>query len=204
MRMRKSKDANVMKDVNNRQAGLGATGSSFRVHGRDQVPEERRRAACAVVLVLVAIALCALGWIRPWDDLSSARRSPNVGIGQLEGKTPDEIQAELDRVVEEGMLDLSIAQTMVFPSGEEEGDVRIENVPGNRYLIKVTIALDSTGETVYETGIIEPNHYIERDKLIEDLDKGNYDATAIFTALDPETKQVVGDAAVKVSIMVES
>ena len=157
-----------------------------------------------LVLVLAVVGVGALANLHPWDSPASSRRSPNAGMGQLDGKTPEEIQAELDRVVEEGMLDLSIAQTLVFPSGEEEGSVRIENVPGNRYLMQVMITLDGSGETVYESGVIEPNHYIERDKLKRDLEKGNYDATATFTAFDPETKQVQGSAALKVRIMVES
>lgn len=167
----------------------------------------RRRRIIATVcslLVLVAVGAGVFLWLNPLDSAGGRFHNPNGELGQLEGKTPEEIQAELNRVVDEGMFNISIAEVLTFPDGTSEGDVRIENVPNNRYLMDVTVTLDETGEEVYESGILEPNHHITKGTLKVDLDKGIYPATALFTALDPETEEVVGQAAAEVTVMVEA
>ena len=122
--------------------------------------------------------------------------------GQLEGKTEAEIQAELDRQVEEGMFNISIASNIQFADGASPGKAYIENVPGNRYLMKVAITDDGSGELLYESGVLQPNQYIEDIALTRDLDPGAYDATATFTALDQTTYEEVGHTAAKVTLNV--
>lgn len=185
------------------------TGSVFeRRRALAQKRARRRRRIIAIVcslLVLVAVGAGVFLWLNPLDGTSGGRfHNPNGELGQLEGKTPEEIQAELNRVVDEGMFNISIAEVLTFPDGTSEGDVRIENVPNNHYLMDVTVTLDETGEEVYESGILEPNHHITKGTLKVDLDKGIYPATALFTALDAETEEVVGQAAAEVTVMVEA
>lgn len=166
----------------------------------------RRRVIVAVCSLLLLAAVGAGAWfflLNPADEAGNGRyHNPNAELGQLDGKSPEEIQAELNRVVEDGMFNISIAEVMSFPDGTSEGDVRIENVPNNKYLMNVVVKLDETGEEVYESGILEPNHHITKGTLKVDLDKGTYAATAVFSALDPETEAVVGQAAAEVTIMV--
>lgn len=124
--------------------------------------------------------------------------------GNLPGKTMEEIQAELDRVVEEGMFNISIAAEVFFEDGSKEGAVRIENVKANPYYMQVTITLDDTGETMYESKAIKQEQYIEKIKLSRNLPQGNYPATAVFTALDQTTFDAVGTAAAKITLIVGS
>ena len=114
----------------------------------------------------------------------------------------DELQAELDRIVEEGMFNISIASYVEFPEGTAEGEVRIENVPSNHYLMQVEVVRDDTGESVYRTGMIEPNHHIQRARLDADLDVGSYPCTAVFYAFESDTEEPVGQAAAKMTIVV--
>lgn len=65
-------------------------------------------------------------------------------------------------VVDEGMFNISINTTPTFTNGKAEGPLQIENVPGNQYLMQVQITLDDTGELIYQTGLIEPNHHTSR------------------------------------------
>lgn len=175
--------------------GMGPLGKTD-----DCARKRRRRIAAVVVLaVLILLALFALRMCS-----GSAGRDPNAMLGQLNGKTAEQIQAELDRTVEEGMFNISISSRVEFSDGSSEGELRIENVPGNRYLMQVRIKRDDTGETVYATGIVEPNHHIQRARLDVDLDQGTYPCTAEFTALDPGTEEPVGKAAARVEIVVES
>lgn len=130
-------------------------------------------------------------------------RDSQASPGQLDGKSPEEVQAALDRLVDEGMFSISIASVIEFPDGASEGELRIENAPANRYLMKVIVATDA-GEVVYESGIIEPNHHIQKDRLDVDLEAGTYACTATFVALDSVSEQEVGRAEARVTIIVRS
>ena len=175
----------------------------------------RARRRRSVALALLAVALVAagldallLGTCSPEVALQGQSgqhglRDPNAELGQYEGKSDEEVRAELDRIVEEGMFDISIASTARFADGTSEGALRIENVPGNRYLMRVSITRDDTGEEVYRSGLIEPGTHIQNTRLDVDLDAGVYGCTARFEACDPETEQPIGEAAAKMTIMVE-
>ena len=155
----------------------------------------------ALVVAVVAVLVACFFAFRSCST-GSEGRDPNAALGQLEGKTQEEIQAELDRIVEEGMFNISIASQVEFADGQSEGELRIENVPNNPYLMKVEITRDDTGETVYTSGMIEQNHHIQTAKLAVDLDAGDYPCTAVFYAHDPETEELVGQAAAKLTISV--
>ena len=156
-----------------------------------------------IMAAVAALALVAAGVLAfQLGNQTVQGRDPNAALGQLEGKTPEELQAELDRIVQEGMFNISIASYVEFPNGAAEGEVRIENVPGNHYLMQVEVVRDDTGETVYRTGMIEPNHHIQRAQLDVDLDAGSYPCTAVFYAFEPGTEEPVGQAAAKMTVVV--
>ncbi|MFR9189005.1 MAG: hypothetical protein ACLVL7_01135 [Anaerotruncus massiliensis (ex Togo et al. 2019)] len=102
--------------------------------------------------------------------------------GALPGKSEEEVIAELNRVVDEGMFNIAINSYITFPDAKGEGVANIENVPGNRYNMTVSIVLDDTGETVYQSKGIKPGQYIQKIRLDEELPEGFYYATAVFTA----------------------
>lgn len=164
------------------------------------------RIVIAVVAVLVVVAAAFGIWQLASGGMDSFFDS-NALEGQAPYKTPEEMQAELDRIVEEGMFNISIASVIQFDNGTAPGKAYIENVPGNRYLMQVTITLDTddpaqAGDVVYETKAIKPGQYIEDITLTKDLDQGTYPATATFTALDAESHEEAGKAAAKVTLNV--
>lgn len=167
-----------------------------------QAARPSRRPAI-VIAILCAVAAVAV-WLAVWLFAcnGSSLFDPDAQTGQAPYKTQEEMQAELDRVVEEGMFNISIASTVQLETGTSEGDLRIENVPSNPYLMQVVITRDDTGDAVYTTDMIEPNHHIQRDTLDADLDPGSYECTATFYACDPETEEVVGQAAAKMLVVV--
>lgn len=155
----------------------------------------------ALAVAVVAVLALSLALLRTCTAEQGAR-DPNAALGQLEGKSEEEIQAELNRIVEEGMFNVSISSVVEFADGASQGDLCIENVPGNLYLMQVAITRDDTGEQIYQTGLIDPNHHIQSDALDVDLDAGEYACTATFFASDVETEELVGQAAVKMTIKV--
>lgn len=167
-----------------------------------------RRRAMAVVAVLVVVLVAAGAGIAWWLGAqegagSRAYYDANARAGQAPWKSQEEMQAELDRVVEEGMFDIAIAATIEFPSPGEEGLALIENVPGNRYDMRVTVTLDDTGEELYRSGLIAPGSYIESIGLSRELAPGTHEATAVFEAVDAETHAAVGKAAAQVKLVVK-
>lgn len=152
--------------------------------------------AVVVVIAVVVAIIFGMGNNNFFD--SSAQE------GQAPYKSQEEIMAELNRVVEEGMLSISIASYIEFQDGTSPGTAYIENVPSNRYVLRVTITLDSNGEVVYQSGGIRPDSYIESITLSEDLPAGTYPATATFVAYDPDTLEEVGQAAAKITLSVQN
>ena len=166
----------------------------------EQKSSRKRAAVIAIICALAAIAIWLLVWLFACNGASLF--DPNAQDGQAPYKSAEEMQAELDRVVEEGMFNISIAGAIQFDDGASEGTAYIENVPGNRYNMRVRITEDATGDVLYESGVLKPNQFIEKIALTKDLDQGSYPATATFTALDPSSYDEVGQAAAKVVVNV--
>lgn len=160
-----------------------------------------------VALLLAVIGVMAVLLLRRPDSGKSAsekNRDPNAAAGQYQGKTQEEIQAELNRIVAEGMFNISINSSVTMASGSDEAELRIENIAANHHLMSVEITLDDTGEVIYTSGLIEPGYHIQSVPLNRVLPKGVYGVTAVFTAYDLETEAPVGRAAAKITITVEN
>ena len=128
----------------------------------------------------------------------------NVVSGDIPGKSREERQQEMDSMVEEGMLAMSMNIT---PSGKISGGRNInwliENPSNQGKLIRVEITRDDTGEKVYETGAIRPGNYVEAAPLAVDLLAGVYECTAVFLAYGVETEELIGQAAVKITLTIQ-
>ncbi|WP_165062495.1 hypothetical protein [Adlercreutzia sp. ZJ154] len=186
------------------QSNMQSQGGYVQPATSQSVPASKRKHKArfwvAIVIAIVAIVAAILLAFTLCNGPSKSARQGD--LGQLEGKTPEEIQAELDRVVEEGMFNISIASYVEFENGTAPGELRIENVPANNYLMRVEITRDDTGEKIYETDMIEPNYHIQSDTLDVALPKGSYACTATFSAYDKDTEELVGQAAAKIDIEV--
>ena len=122
--------------------------------------------------------------------------------GRIQRMSDEEIRQELDRVVEEGMFNISIASSIVFESPDGEGQARIENIEENRYHMQVDIVLDETQEVIYSSKLIRPGYSIEYITLDRQLEPGEYDVTAMFSAITQEEMQLFGQAAAQIRIYV--
>ena len=144
---------------------------------------------------ILAILLAVRYYTSDRSYLSYLEDNIKAKLGQLEDKSNEEIQAALNEVVEEGNLSISINANPVFPTGDSEGTLKIENGPQNLYGQQVVITLDETGEEIYDSGYMPVDSHIQTDKLEIDLEPGDYDATAVFTAYDEKLDgAVVGQA----------
>ncbi len=178
----------------------GAAGANMNAPKQPGKSSGKRTVLIVAGIILIAIVVWVLVWLFACNG--SSLIDPSAQTGQAPYKSQEEIQAELDRTVEEGMFNISIASVIQFEDGTTPGTAYIENVPGNHYLMQVTITDDDTGDVLYESGVLKPNQYIENITLTKDLDPGTYDTTALFTALDEQTYDEIGHAAAKVTINV--
>ena len=135
------------------------------------------------------------------------RYEANVVSGDIPGKTREERQRELNSVVEEGMLNMSMNIT---PSGQVNGNAAgrainwlIENPSNQGKLIRVEVIRDDTGEKIYETGAIRPGNYVESAPLDVSLPAGEYACTAVFFAYQEDTEALIGQAAVKIRLTLQ-
>lgn len=152
----------------------------------------RRRVLLLILLLLLLLGGCG-AWF--WDrekDNGGIEREVAAQTGLLPGMSPEEIQDRLNRRVAESRLNVSINTEPVFANGRAEGDIRIENIPGNNYSFVVTLtvtdasdnegAKNHIGEVIMKTGLIDPNTYVDQKALDVNLPRGAYTCTADFTA----------------------
>lgn len=69
--------------------------------------------------------------------------------------------------------------------------------------MSVSITLDSSGEEVYSSKVLKPGERIHYDRLAVNLSQGEYPATAMFTVLDEDTQESMGQVAAQITISVE-
>lgn len=170
---------------------------------------KKKKTITIVISVIVAAAVIltalVLGGVFDGMGKSKRQRDRDAAMGQLPYKSEDEVQDTVNRIVEEGMFNISINSNPTFADGKSEGNLGIENIQGNHYLMQVSIVLDDTGQTVYESGLIEPGYFIEKAKLNVPLAAGNYPATAVFTAVNADNEEdTVGTGAANILISIQN
>jgi len=168
---------------------------------------QTNRVLLLVSIVLVVLLLIAAGvivYLQFFYEPEYERYQFDTSAmeGRIQQMTEEEIQAELNRVVEEGMFNISIASAIVFESPTGEGEARIENIAANHYHMQVDIFLDETGEKVYSSKLIRPGYSLEKIKLDERLAPGEYAATAMFSAITQEELQLFGQAAAQIRLYI--
>ena len=178
------------------------------------IPEAYSKALAECELDIVSqpeISVTQIEAGKPFIFTAEVALKPEVTLGEYKGVavpkkevtvTDEEVQAELDKVVQEGMFNISINPDIRMTSGRAEAELRVENIPANRHLMSVTLSRDDTGEVLYASGLIEPGYHIQAVPLETVLPGGSYTATALFTAYDLETEQPAGQAAARVRITV--
>ena len=161
--------------------------------------------AIILLLLLPTVIFCFFGnggadgdGLRIWD----ITRGEEVLDGDRESLSEEEIIAELNRKVEEGMINISMNLTPTFASGTEIGNLFIKNSTINHYPQVIEIIRDDTGEVIYTSSGIPVGSRVDYDTLDVDLDAGFYECTAYFNAIDPETNTCIGKAAARVLLTV--
>lgn len=175
----------------------------------------KRRNVTFLVVVLLLLIVSSVGLVKNlWtsdgaqvEAIDSEKldfsEDPNAKKGGMGGLSKEEIQAELNKQVEEGMINISMNTNPVFKDGDSEGNLLLVNEDINRYAQVVEIYRDDTNDLVYRSGSIPVGSRVETAKLSKSLDKGEYPCTAIFMSVNPETNTVLGKAGAKIVLTVQ-
>ena len=165
----------------------------------------------AVILVVIVILLlrrcCGSGEsIGITDDnvpLGGIVWDANAEEGGLTQRSEEEIRAELNEKVVQGMISISMNTSPVFENGTAEGNLLIVNSERNNYPQIVYIVRKDTGVEIYRSGGIPVGSKIERAKLAVNLPAGTYECVAYFNNADPETGAFLGTAGAEITVTVQ-
>ena len=120
-----------------------------------------------------------------------------VGNGIEPDLTPEEIQALLNKQVDESKIAFSIYSEPVFEG--KKGTIMFANPRYSAHNIDLTVTLD--GKEIIKTAKISPDQYIEEISLLgKPLEKGKHKASGTIKAYDKETDKVIGEVAVDMTI----
>ena len=174
--------------------------------------KKKRGLPFLIILLLLLLGAGCVGGYLYWKEAtrpkSKYETDMNALAGFLPGKTKEQIEAELNRIIEEGRFNASINSEMTLENGEM--DVHIENVPANNYDMLVDVylypELNSTEnpELIYQSKIVKKGFYIDKAEASTTVKPGIYDGLAVFHAIMPdETQEEVGQTALQVIIRVK-
>ena len=165
----------------------------------------------AVILVIIVILLLlrCCGTESIWIDdesvpLGGIEWDADAEEGELTQRSEEEIQAELNKKVAQGMINISMNTAPVFSSGTEKGNLNIVNSERNNYPQVVYIVRKDTGEEIYRSGGIPVGSKVERAALAVDLPAGTYDCVAYFNSVDAGTGAILGTAGAEITVTVQN
>ena len=120
-----------------------------------------------------------------------------LGSGMAPNLTPEEIQALLQKQVDESKVAFSIYSEPTFKG--KRGTIMFANPRYSAHNLSLEVTVDN--KVVIRTEKIAPDQYIEDVELLgKALKKGKHTGTALIKAYDKETDTIVGQVAVEMII----
>lgn len=173
----------------------------------------RKQNHASIFVVILAAVICAATLVTAGYFVCTNRPQPEIRYPQLEPEArvqsgtlndPAGRQAELDAMVQEGMLTFSINATPFMGDGKGEANLLIENPPGNGNRFTVSISREDTGEEIYKSGYLDPEQYIETTPLDVILPAGEYPCLAYFDAYRISDSAYIGRATARITLFVQN
>ena len=176
---------------------------------QSEQPEQKKKSKKKYLLLLLLLLLIPTIWLFKGAfigdvDLPSfpgINWDKNQDVGDLTGKSKEEIVAALNDKVAEGMINISMNTNPIFESGTSMGTLMITNSASNRYPQLIEIYTKDDNTLVY-SGAVDIGNKVEKSKLLVDLPKGEYECVAYFSAINPDTGEKLGTAGANIKITV--
>ncbi len=147
------------------------------------------------LILVLSLLLMSCG-----SQSSSYKLDKNAQDGTLK-PVAEQIKDQLQEQADKSNFSIQIYGEPEFQNGTSEGYVYISNPETNVYSMSVRIFLDDTGEDIYQSNILKPGESVEKIKLTSNLAKGEYAATAVFTAIDDDNTEI-GQVAAGLTVII--
>jgi len=155
-------------------------------------------ALCSLAALMIGMGVSTLytsafGW---HDSLAQS--------GYYAGKTREEIQEELNRKLEEGMMSVSVRAALYAKVGERDVEVRFQNKASNTMDQRLKLVMtDNEQDVLYYSQAISPNEYIGTITMNRAFETpGAYPVTALVEGYNRATHAHVGDAGAEITLYV--
>ena len=162
--------------------------------------------ALAILVVIAVIVTFAVKKDEPKEPAAQSGivYDDSAIEGGWETLSQEEIEQRLNDKVQAGMINISCNTAPYFKDGKSEGNVMLVNELNNLYPQKVEFYRNDTGEKIYESKAIAVGSKIERAKLDVELPAGEYECTAYFSNLDPDSGATLGVAGAIIHITIQN
>jgi hypothetical protein len=170
-------------------------------------PEKKKKSKKKYLLLLLLLLLIPTIWLFKGfiggdiPSIPGINWDKNQSLGDLTGKSKEEIVAALNEKVAEGMINISMNTNPIFETGTSLGTLMITNSASNRYPQLIEIFTKDDNALVY-SGAVDIGNKVEKSRLLVDLPKGDYECIAYFSAINPETGEKLGTAGANIKITV--
>lgn len=114
-----------------------------------------RRKKLVIACLAIACALVAVG-LYAWQ--SQPLPEAGTSVTTAEGKTRQEIQDELDAIVRDNMMPISVAPVAQLQAGGKLR-VNVQNVTDNKFPQRFRVIQND--KTIYESGVVEAGKTVE-------------------------------------------
>lgn len=171
--------------------------------------ERKEKKPIAIILLLLCILMAVIvGGLFLYSQLTSKTQfdiDREALEGWLPGKSAEDIESELNRIIDQSRFNVAINPTPVVKQ-DGTANFLIENVPANNYWMQVSVYYqDASGSDhlLYESKYIQQGFFIESGQVTHVPAPGEYNARAVFKAIIPESDEVMGETAATMMIYVE-
>lgn len=182
-----------------KHAGSGNSGNGGSHGSRKPTPHKGNRPSkrnALIALLIIALLLAGFG---VWKFMNLSPEEATGGA--FYDQTASEIQEAVDHEVKDGYFNMSI-NTSVPVFDDNSAAIGIRNIESNQYDCIVTVTLED-GTEVYKSGGLAPGTELEMVTLTQDLEPGDYEATAVFEIYEQdEAHTVAGQTASKLTLHV--
>ncbi len=171
---------------------------------QEQEQNNKKKKRNKIIAFLIMLLILLLLLTRCCSSCSNLSPS-DIAQGEIEWNQPRasrDLQAEIDKAVEQGMFNVFMNTNIVFPDGNSKGNMMIQNIDTNVYPMYVEIYNDDN--LLYKSDIIDPGYKIEEAKLDTALSKGTYDCTAYFYVTDSNKQEVQNKIGLNIKITVNN
>ena len=166
--------------------------------------KKKRNRIIEIIIVIILLLLLLTRCCGSCSNLSSTNTS-DISQGEIEWNQPRasrDLQAEIDKAVEQGMFNVFMNTNIVFQDGNSKGNMMIQNIDTNIYPMYIEIY--NNDNLLYKSDIIDPGYKIEEAKLDTVLSKGTYDCTAYFYVTDSNKEEVQNKIGLNIKITVNN